>query len=522
MNVWGGARGIGGRSGGQGVGGVGRGEHVFRSHTHGDGELLPGLEQSLVGGDAGGGAIGEVGLHCADFAAGDFIGGDERLHGIEHDAAAGFRLLINIPRAAGGDGGPIRHGGVDEEIGNGLVEIEQAGLDFHATGGLLSAHDIPPAPAQKRHVDLVTEVALIEAELREDIIGGAADGEQGARGDSVVKLLRHGGIDLGRIGGGGTRIVESSLDLGERSVGVAGGSLRRDYAIELGLGAQQGSPAVLNLLLLGVEQRVVAQGGFEGAREGERGIPIRFIGRSRRRGGLRVREQSECEQHQQDSCRHILLFSLRCYKIANPRDFPPGAQMSCDRTARLRTVQRSRGCVCRVKAFLLFAGGLAQVRFCVFCFFRQRSRVRFCVFTFFRDVCRVRFREFTLHSKFKRPARLKAIDGALVKAGESAFETTDQLQNPGFVGEASECEGLEIEIRLPWMGEPLAGNLVAHDRFFESDDSPEEPICPNGVLDQRVCRGAAMAILGFKTGAEAGDGFGDAHRDIRGFDGFRI
>ena len=113
---------------------------------------------------------------------------------------------------------------------------------------------------------------MIEAQLREDIIGGAADGEQGAGRDAVVKLLGDGGVDLGRVGGGGTGIVERSLDLSEGRVGVADGSIGRDDAIELGLGAQQSSAVVLDLLFLGVEQRMVAESGFQGAREGEGGV----------------------------------------------------------------------------------------------------------------------------------------------------------------------------------------------------------------------------------------------------------
>lgn len=102
------------------------------------------------------------------------------------------------------------------------------------------------------------------------------------------------------------------------------------------------------------------------------------------------------------------------------------------------------------------------------------------------------------------------------------FETIDQLNRPGFVGEAFEREGLEGKVRLVGVGEPLAGDFPIHNGCFESDDLTEMSVGPDYAIDELICcggGGVAARIFGFETDAEYGYGFGHASGDVLRFDG---
>lgn len=128
-------------------------------------------------------------------------------------------------------------------------------------------------------------------------------------------------------------------------------------------------------------------------------------------------------------------------------------------------------------------------------------------------------------AKSRRAKEAKTIDGDFKIVEQPCFETIDQLNRAGFVGEALEREGLERKIRLFGVGEPLAADFPIHDGCFESDDLAEKSVGLDYAVDELICGGVGGVsgrVFGFEASAERGYGFGHAGRDVLGFDGLRI
>jgi hypothetical protein len=70
----------------------------------------------------------------------------------------------------------------------------------------------------------------------------------------------------------------------------------------------------------------------------------------------------------------------------------------------------------------------------------------------------------------------QVVQGSQILAEISSFETVDQAEGAGFVGEPPECDGLERDLRFCGVDEPLPGDFFVHDRCFEGDDSPVESV----------------------------------------------
>ena len=163
--------------------------HAVKTESHAERQPLSRFHYPLLGGDAGGDAIGQVRLDLVDLDCRDLVGVDQRLHVVDISAAPYLRAPKHLQRTNGGDVDPVARCGVRQQPGDDLIQVEEGRFRLQLGGRLARGHHISSPAAQQRHGDLDQKARPVDAKLIHEIVRRAACFDENVTRDPTAEEL---------------------------------------------------------------------------------------------------------------------------------------------------------------------------------------------------------------------------------------------------------------------------------------------------------------------------------------------